>query len=117
MNTFSFRCPHCGIEMEAQEEWRGLESSCPGCGKTIKIPGGDSIKQEITPEKAKDNQHLVFARLAMQTLAYDEAQKEFNCVLGYEPTNIEALFGNKHTLSGAPVHPVPSTIQIPCVRL
>lgn len=93
-DAFSFKCPHCGIEMEAQEEWRGLESSCPGCGKTIKIPGGDSTKQEIIPEKAKDNQHLVFARLAMQTLAYDGAQKEFNCVLVDEPTNIEALFGN-----------------------
>ena len=38
MSTFTFKCPHCGIEMEAQEEWRGLETSCSGCGKTITIP-------------------------------------------------------------------------------
>src|SRR5437016_814480 len=33
-----FRCPHCGQELEASEEWAGQTFDCPTCGESIVAP-------------------------------------------------------------------------------
>ena len=35
--SFKMQCPHCRIELMAEDEWIGMESECPGCGKNITI--------------------------------------------------------------------------------
>ena len=35
--SFKMQCPHCRIELEAEDEWIGMESECPECGKNITI--------------------------------------------------------------------------------
>ena len=93
MSTFVFKCPRCQAEVEADEDWRGLESPCPQCGETIAIPAKVSLKlAALSPGKEKE-QHLEFARLAMQTGVYGEAEEEFDCVLAEDPENIDALYG------------------------
>ena len=36
--VFSIDCPHCGGALEVQDEWRGMEVSCPLCAKPFVIP-------------------------------------------------------------------------------
>ena len=42
--TFKFNCPHCNQKLEAEDEWIGQESECPGCGMTITIQ--KSVKEK-----------------------------------------------------------------------
>lgn len=35
--SFTFHCPFCNQELEAEENWIGQETACPTCSKTIKI--------------------------------------------------------------------------------
>lgn len=35
--SFTFRCPHCNMELKAQEDWVGLETMCPNCARRISI--------------------------------------------------------------------------------
>lgn len=34
-----FQCPHCGINMSAEEEYAGQMVACPGCSQRLRIPG------------------------------------------------------------------------------
>ena len=38
METFNFNCPQCKNLLSAEDEWRGMETQCPYCQKTIIIP-------------------------------------------------------------------------------
>ena len=38
MAAFTFNCPQCGNLLSGEDEWRGMESECPYCQKTILIP-------------------------------------------------------------------------------
>ena len=33
-----FKCPECGVQLEASENMVGETAACPECGKPIKIP-------------------------------------------------------------------------------
>lgn len=36
--TFKFRCPHCFRKIGAEEEFKGAQTDCPSCGRSIKVP-------------------------------------------------------------------------------
>lgn len=38
MAEFEIKCPHCGESLEVQDEWVGMETTCPVCGKDFVIP-------------------------------------------------------------------------------
>ena len=38
MAAFLLTCPHCGAELEVQDEWRGMEVTCPNCQNPFVIP-------------------------------------------------------------------------------
>jgi len=38
MAEFITKCPHCSAELQAQDEWIGMEVECPECQKTFIIP-------------------------------------------------------------------------------
>ena len=38
MAIFITNCPHCNAELDAQEDWVGMEVECPACNKEFKIP-------------------------------------------------------------------------------
>ena len=40
--SFIFKCPHCGQQMTAEDEWIGKESQCAFCGKQIVIQNSAS---------------------------------------------------------------------------
>ena len=50
---FTFNCPSCQIELEAQDEWENRETVCPQCGKNIQIrkctPGGMEPDEKYCP--------------------------------------------------------------------
>lgn len=46
--SFNFECPHCNVNLEAEDEWDGLETTCPGCARNI------TIHRESEEEKAQD---------------------------------------------------------------
>ena len=35
--SFYFRCPHCNIKLEAEDDWNGMETQCPQCNQNITI--------------------------------------------------------------------------------
>ncbi len=35
--TFEFLCSHCGRSLKAEEEWDGMMTACPFCGREVKI--------------------------------------------------------------------------------
>lgn len=47
--SFKFRCPKCQTELEAQDEWKGMETNCPSCNATVKIP--KIAYPELTPHR------------------------------------------------------------------
>ena len=38
MAQFTFKCPQCGADIEAEDSFRGQVAECPSCGKGIVIP-------------------------------------------------------------------------------
>ena len=40
MPDVAFKCPYCGMHMEADEALRGAMINCPECGGLLRIPGG-----------------------------------------------------------------------------
>ena len=50
--SFIFKCPSCKQEIEAEEDWIGQESNCPGCDTIItieKTKEAKSIEIQLTP--------------------------------------------------------------------
>ena len=47
MAEFSIQCPHCGAELEVQDEWANMETSCPACCKTFIIPARPEMRPEL----------------------------------------------------------------------
>lgn len=37
MAAFNTKCPHCGIELQMQDEWIGYDVICPSCNKTLTV--------------------------------------------------------------------------------
>ena len=48
--TFDFKCPNCATLVQAEDEWIGMEASCPNCNNTISVtkPLGQSPAANIT---------------------------------------------------------------------
>ncbi|MBO4648803.1 MAG: hypothetical protein J5806_11680 [Lentisphaeria bacterium] len=38
MANYDMNCPHCGTELEVQDEWTGMEMSCPSCQNAFTVP-------------------------------------------------------------------------------
>ena len=36
--AFKTQCPHCGITLEVDDQWVGMECQCPQCQKTFIVP-------------------------------------------------------------------------------
>ena len=37
-DRYNITCPHCGDSLEAQDDWGGMETTCPFCSKNFIIP-------------------------------------------------------------------------------
>lgn len=37
MQKFETKCPHCNAELDAQEDWDGMETECPTCNQKFII--------------------------------------------------------------------------------
>lgn len=47
---FSFRCSHCGEEMEMRSNRVGAEVDCPFCGVKLRVPGqGEEARRSLSP--------------------------------------------------------------------
>ena len=42
---FEFDCPRCGMILQAEEEWRGLEVSCPKCNCDLIVPTVPEVRK------------------------------------------------------------------------
>ena len=59
MAEFTFKCPQCGQEIEADESFRGQVAPCPFCEKNIVIP---KAKTRVTVSKPKSKQPVTWKR-------------------------------------------------------
>ena len=57
MAEFSIQCPHCGAELEVQDEWVNMETACPICNNPFIIPSRPLVNPvpvkpelELTPQ-------------------------------------------------------------------
>ena len=51
MASFMLFCPHCNNMLNIEEEWRGMEVSCPLCSKKFTVPGNTSPVAAPIPVK------------------------------------------------------------------
>ena len=53
-NEFSFKCTKCGSKLIAIEDWEGMETTCPNCGKELVIPSradAETMTETVTEIK------------------------------------------------------------------
>ena len=50
MAEFITKCPHCNVELQAQDEWIGMEVECPQCQKMFTITSNVSVKQFVSAQ-------------------------------------------------------------------
>ena len=55
MAEFNTKCPHCSAELQAQEEWIGMEVECPDCKKTFTVAMHQemNLHQNLVTEEEK----------------------------------------------------------------
>ena len=54
MAAFTLACPHCGTELEVQDEWTGMEMSCPSCQNDFVVPPGPEPVEATSQSAAYD---------------------------------------------------------------
>ena len=54
MATFNIICPHCGGQLEVQDEWAGSESTCPLCSKVFTVPRRENLPQVNEPPQENE---------------------------------------------------------------
>lgn len=60
--SFTFKCPRCGNDLQAEDSWAGQQTTCPRCSQQITIPypnvaastpnvpaGATALNQSVTP--------------------------------------------------------------------
>ncbi|MBO5306474.1 MAG: hypothetical protein J6C40_00595, partial [Lentisphaeria bacterium] len=52
MASFMSFCPHCNNMLSMEEEWRGMEVTCPHCGEKFIIPKDTSAAASPAPANA-----------------------------------------------------------------
>lgn len=59
--SFVLRCPHCNVPVEMEDEWVGLDSQCPSCGKDIHVvkPVEKAAVKKAAPRKKMSPLSLV----------------------------------------------------------
>ena len=50
MSAFETACPDCGAALEVDEEYRGQQADCPGCGCLFLIPQTGKVGTKISAE-------------------------------------------------------------------
>ena len=54
MANYNINCPHCGTELEVQDEWTGMEMSCPSCQNAFTVPPRPIPVKATSPAAAYD---------------------------------------------------------------
>ena len=49
MAVFSIQCPHCGTELEVQDEWADMEVNCPFCQGIFIVPRRNPVPNRYAP--------------------------------------------------------------------
>ena len=47
---FTFACPHCGQQLEAEQDMAGMELECPSCGKPLQVPSASPEAKSEPPK-------------------------------------------------------------------
>ena len=47
---FIFTCPHCGQQLEAEQDMVGMELECPACGKPLQVPPASTVAKNNPPK-------------------------------------------------------------------
>lgn len=61
--SFVFKCSHCGTDLEAEEEWIGMESECPICGRETEIPPSEPIAEHSEQEDVPMRKNILLNNL------------------------------------------------------
>ena len=50
MQKFETKCPHCNAELQAQDEWIGMELECPMCKNKFCLSSPTAVQQSPAPK-------------------------------------------------------------------
>ena len=82
---FTFSCPHCNQELEAEDEWIGQEADCPVCGRRITIMqparATDSVEETSQPTEA------VHRRFTLKNISDNSIPRQDSTTTYEPPTN------------------------------
>ena len=54
MANYDINCPHCGGELEVEDEWAGMEVTCPSCQNDFVVPPGPEPVEANSQSAAYD---------------------------------------------------------------
>lgn len=93
MSNFTFTCPKCNQQLEAEEEWIGMQTECPCCKQTVTIEkvqeaskivlkavGHKVSNQNLEKEPANYKKNLV-QKVIIRTEASPDAEIQIRQVL------------------------------------
>lgn len=76
MAKFEFTCPHCKVDIEADDSYRGLVLECPSCGKGIVVPREEpASRPKLKPLTQQDTQKDLNAVAIRRRLAEKEEEE------------------------------------------
>lgn len=74
--SFQFQCPHCSAKLEAEDDWIGLETTCPNCSQTITIAPNtiqEKPKIQLAPVISQASPEVQRPRSTQSHLAKDSS--------------------------------------------
>ena len=54
MSEFITKCPHCDIDLKAQNEWIGMDVECPSCKQTFVLDNNSTLPEIESTESAEN---------------------------------------------------------------
>ena len=76
MAQFQFTCPHCKVDVEADDSYRGMVLECPSCGRGIVVPRDASAgRPKLKPVTKQDTHEDINAAAIRRRLAEKEEEE------------------------------------------
>ena len=100
MQKFETKCPHCNAELDAQEDWVGMEVECPACQKSFTVEKNIPAKLELQPiqtnvqQPSENTKNCPFCGGVVKEKAIfcKHCKTDLNKTIAQEQKQVESLF-------------------------
>jgi cation transport ATPase len=92
-----FKCPSCGVQLEADDSLSGKQATCAGCAKLVPVPlSKNDLKQKKAEEEAKALREENERAQAIYRRQEEETQEELDAKIRLEEERERAQERARH---------------------